>query len=499
MGKQKKQLKNRVDPYFMMLNPQPIASAHGYVQDVVFSLPLFHQTMLKWMDDPSEIQHIYSQFATFSLDATSSTSSSSSPVDPTTQNEHLTRRRTLMPKGPDFPHVCEQIEAIIDWSANTASYTFSYARPALAPESDAPPPNYFQVQSFTFRYAPLSPTASDLSTALQAATSTHPAPAIAPGTQLVPTARISIHLNHLPPTTRRNPAALRAVSKPYVYEDLLRRAYKWTVHAMLGGYTPVAKDVLVARDVFAAHYKALKKKYAYLLTSWTESTDPQKFVYEDVALTAYLTLLWVATHGQSEAQAKREVVFADLGCGNGLLTYLLTMEGYRGYGVDIRARKIWPRWREECPQVVLVESTLDLQTYALPADVTWVIGNHADELCPWIAELAMRPRTAPIATAHDDTSIAPHLFVLPCCFYNREGNLFAPKASSFPVPQHLEAAGSRYKRYLQYIGELCDAMGFDVTYDALRIPSTKNQALICKFRGVAPKSEQLQVTEDATA
>lgn len=38
----------------------------------------------------------------------------------------------------------------------------------------------------------------------------------------------------------------------------------------------------------------------------------------------------------------RKQTFVDLGCGNGLLTYLLVSEGYEGYGIDIADRKIWP-------------------------------------------------------------------------------------------------------------------------------------------------------------
>ena len=33
--------------------------------------------------------------------------------------------------------------------------------------------------------------------------------------------------------------------------------------------------------------------------------------------------------------------FVDLGCGNGLLVYILTSEGHNGLGIDVRARKIW--------------------------------------------------------------------------------------------------------------------------------------------------------------
>lgn len=38
----------------------------------------------------------------------------------------------------------------------------------------------------------------------------------------------------------------------------------------------------------------------------------------------------------------RKQTFVDLGCGNGLLTFLLVSEGYEGYGIDIADRKIWP-------------------------------------------------------------------------------------------------------------------------------------------------------------
>ena len=40
--------------------------------------------------------------------------------------------------------------------------------------------------------------------------------------------------------------------------------------------------------------------------------------------------------------------FVDLGCGNGLLVYLLTKEGIpNGVGLDIRKRKIWNFFREQ--------------------------------------------------------------------------------------------------------------------------------------------------------
>lgn len=38
--------------------------------------------------------------------------------------------------------------------------------------------------------------------------------------------------------------------------------------------------------------------------------------------------------------------FVDLGCGNGLLVYILNEEGYSGYGIDVRKRKIWDMYPE---------------------------------------------------------------------------------------------------------------------------------------------------------
>ena len=83
-----------------------------------------------------------------------------------------------------------------------------------------------------------------------------------------------------------------------------------------------------------AHYNRLKDNYGkQLAASWDEVTDPQKFVYEDVAIAAYLL-----------CHFKKGDTFVDLGCGNGLLVYLLNQEGFNGFGVDIRRRKIWDRF-----------------------------------------------------------------------------------------------------------------------------------------------------------
>ncbi len=57
-------------------------------------------------------------------------------------------------------------------------------------------------------------------------------------------------------------------------------------------------------------------------------------MYEDIAIATYLLVLW-------EEERKRERVeqrqsFVDLGCGNGLLVYLLCCEGVRREGGGVR-------------------------------------------------------------------------------------------------------------------------------------------------------------------
>ena len=58
-------------------------------------------------------------------------------------------------------------------------------------------------------------------------------------------------------------------------------------------------------------------------------------MHEDIAIAAYLILLW------RQKGSDEEVRFVDMGCGNGLLVYILAQEGFRGYGLDIRSRRIW--------------------------------------------------------------------------------------------------------------------------------------------------------------
>lgn len=97
---------------------------------------------------------------------------------------------------------------------------------------------------------------------------------------------------------------------------------------------------LIGVDKYCVLYNNLKKKYGLeLVEKWPECTDPKKFVYEDIAIATYLLVLWEEEREEKGIVNKQS--FLDLGCGNGLLVYILTNEGHQGLGIDLRRRKIW--------------------------------------------------------------------------------------------------------------------------------------------------------------
>lgn len=209
----------------------------------------------------------------------------------------------------------------------------------------------------------------------------------------------------------------------------------------------------VCIEKYNAIYFDLKKKYGkHLCKIWPESTDPLKYVYEDIAIASYLLALW---DQEKQAGCDRRPTFIDVGCGNGLLVYLLTAEGYDGVGVDVRKRKIWDLFGSSTK---LLEQPITPET-RFP-EYSWWIGNHSDELTPWIPYLASRSR--PDA----------RVFLLPCCPFTFHGKY-----------QRQHGGMSQYQSYLLFLRALCQDLGLEVALDRLRIPSTKRICLVCKPGG----------------
>ncbi|KAF7493172.1 putative tRNA (uracil-O(2)-)-methyltransferase [Sarcoptes scabiei] len=248
---------------------------------------------------------------------------------------------------------------------------------------------------------------------------------------------------------------------------------------------------------YCRNYHRLKNKYVGpLIKIWSnvEKTDPIKFIYEDIGIAAYLLTLWqqeeeekldqLPPSSSSISKLSRKQTFADIGCGNGLLVYLLTEEGYDGYGIDIRRRNIWSHYRSD--RLRLIEKRIDLNEWRdgsfglQPTD--WIIGNHSDELTPWIVFIGamMSPST--------------NIFLLPCCCYDFDGNKFQRTITSNQ---------SQYQCYIEFLQQLADQFGFKSFRDKLRIPSTKRICLICMDRYYQTKEhrnhhERLSNSSDRT-
>lgn len=270
-------------------------------------------------------------------------------------------------------------------------------------------------------------------------------------------------------------------------------------------------DVLVARNDYMDLYQTLRQKYAkIIIDSWVEKTDPKKHVFEDIGIATFLILLWrdmfhsshaVNTHEGSPTWG-RPKCFVDIGCGNGLLVYLLNAEGYHGLGIDLRERKTWNVVRALPGSADLREATLHPHRIAAKEqEPPWpqgafLIGNHADELTSWI----------PLMAASDD--LCPGFINIPCCRFGLDGAVFSktkyrvqeddiarllPSVQERSLlesvmtelqrgPPTLKDSTSRNVAYLRYLSHLHLQAGWKLEKEALRIPSTKNWTIVARQR-----------------
>ncbi|XP_075713624.1 putative tRNA (uracil-O(2)-)-methyltransferase isoform X2 [Rhinoderma darwinii] len=245
----------------------------------------------------------------------------------------------------------------------------------------------------------------------------------------------------------------------WMKNELLSRLAKWSTEDKRSDFKSTLS--LIAVDKYSKYYHSLKEKYKDLVKVWPEVTDPEKFVYEDVAIATYLLVLWEEERSQKQLTEKQS--FVDLGCGNGLLVHILSNEGHSGRGIDVRRRKIWDMYGS---QTILEETAITPSDNSLFPDTDWIIGNHSDELTPWLPVIAAR------------SSYSCRFFVLPCCFFNFYGK-YNRKSSK----------KTQYREYLDFVIEVGAQCGFIVQEDCLRIPSTKRVCLIGKSRCYVPAEE----------
>ncbi|XP_034020476.1 probable tRNA (uracil-O(2)-)-methyltransferase [Thalassophryne amazonica] len=246
---------------------------------------------------------------------------------------------------------------------------------------------------------------------------------------------------------------------PWLSTDLLPKLARWATECTSSEFKSTLS--LLPVEKYSLVYQQLKEKYKAMVKAWPEVTDPEKFVYEDVAIATYLLVLWAEERAEKNLTAKQS--FVDLGCGNGLLVHILANEGHPGKGIDVRKRKIWDMYG---PLTLLEEKAITPKECFLFPGTDWLIGNHSDELTPWIPIMAAR------------LSYTCRYFVLPCCFFD-----------FYTKYQRRQSQKCQYKEYINFIAEVSRVSGFNTEEDCLRIPSTKRVCLVGKSRNYEVSDE----------
>ncbi|KAI4943245.1 hypothetical protein J4E91_009443 [Alternaria rosae] len=291
---------------------------------------------------------------------------------------------------------------------------------------------------------------------------------------------------------------------------LLEVIHKHSRGARAGYKKRVHHDQVIGQKKFQDTYAYLKGKYAKdLIEGWVEQTPAEKHVFEDLGIAAFLMELWTDMYGPNKdtikhdgdnlveeekdaAEQKTKIAqanfpgFVDIGCGNGLLVHILNAEGWHGWGFDARRRKTWetfpPNHTEKLQEMLLVPEILQLP----PSDTTntstshhngvfppgtFIISNHADELTPWTPLLA-----------HLNSS---PFIAIPCCSHDFGGTRFrAPAHAKHVIPDPMTAESkkpkqpSAYASLCSWICHLTEETGFVVEKEHLRIPSTRNIAVL---------------------
>uniref|UniRef100_A0A182LX36 tRNA (uracil-O(2)-)-methyltransferase n=1 Tax=Anopheles culicifacies TaxID=139723 RepID=A0A182LX36_9DIPT len=256
----------------------------------------------------------------------------------------------------------------------------------------------------------------------------------------------------------------------WLREVLLERMQKWMESSIptnsTGTSTASIRSLALVDNLeeYNCLFNELKQKYGLSMVSiWPECTDPQKFVFEDIAIAAYLLMIWKKERIVNQTDKLQS--FVDIGCGNGLLVYILASEGHRGYGIDLRKRKLWDLYPAKPKIDLRVETIVPSNASLFPA-IDWIIGNHSDELSPWIPVIAAR------------SSYTCRFFLLPCCAYEFDGRKYQRQNGSL----------SQYGDFLNYATEIARVCGFHVEMDRLRIPSTKRTCLV-GIKRIYPEAE----------
>ncbi|KAF1916831.1 hypothetical protein BDU57DRAFT_412326, partial [Ampelomyces quisqualis] len=296
-----------------------------------------------------------------------------------------------------------------------------------------------------------------------------------------------------PLDNRLSRTALKLVEIIHKHAKGRHAGYKKRVH----------HDQIIPQKRFQDTYAYLKGKYAKkLIEAWVEQTPPEKHVFEDLGIAAFLIEVWRDMYAPEQDDGTTDFPgFVDMGCGNGLLVYILNAEGWLGWGFDARRRKTWStfdtEYQDKLRDMLLVPQILSPPVSSsspeAPQNIssrmhhaplshngvfptgTFIISNHADELTPWTPLLAFLSGSPFIA--------------IPCCSHDFAGTRFRSPVHTKYVVEDPNATGkeknkqpSAYAGLCSWVSHLTDTMGYVVEKEHLRIPSTRNIAIVGRRR-----------------
>ncbi|PWY90485.1 DUF1613-domain-containing protein [Aspergillus sclerotioniger CBS 115572] len=502
---------------FLLANPN-MSSSHLYRADILFD-------SLGVLKTPQQKEQSFAQAGNSNLETTVAADEIVEPIVPRELPGFTLVRtvvRRLVPRNPNLDRVMDQTchfyeanippqctNESIDGDGPSINRSLVVYTPHITSKEDMPFYHpLLRSLAFLYDFNPNTPETSP-----------------GPGT-------MSIHFLLFPdePIQNRLERTLQAL---LTIQIRLARGTRLTGKPEGGSQNPV-KDNVIPQHLVQNTYTRLKAKYASeLCQKWVESTEPSKHVFEDLSITAFLIELWRSMYGAVPADEQNNDTttnqdppkcpfpgFVDVACGNGVLVYVLLMEGYTGWGFDARRRKTWSifpesvqsRLHEEIyiPQpfattapTLLDQLTIKSHTGTFPKD-TFIISNHADELTVW---------TPLMATLLCPESPSPFI-AIPCCSHSLSGARFrypppkAPKAtdkkqgpcssaehteSENPASGDLKSlrkekqdaqqteAGflkSMYGSLTAKTMSVAEEIGYDVERTLLRIPSTRNMAVI---------------------
>ncbi|XBW36468.1 hypothetical protein QEN19_002046 [Hanseniaspora menglaensis] len=318
-------------------------------------------------------------------------------------------------------------------------------------------------------------------------------------------------------------------------KKLLETAVKHSIGCKTGYVKQSQHDKIVPKVKFQDRYLLLKQKYGkFLFENWCEVTDPQKHVFEEIAVAAFLIELWILKYGEKTVYDNTKFEFKDLGCGNGTLIYVLIMEGISGEGIDARERKSWKsdflypqnvKDKLRC-QLIVPNLCLNRSEYLVPnknfdpissnsmirysnddlkkserintcnwneekgvdgeqklrksdKKITFLIGNHSDELTCWIPLLGYP------------------FMILPCCSHDFNGKKkrFYTKSDEKSVAvksnSHSGDGKSTYASLVDQVVRVAEHVGWkNIETQMIRIPSTRNIAIISTEHDALEKGSQ---------